>query len=256
MNFSESIEPVICGNYTVKIADCNEETNQAFKLRYTALRKDYNPDLNSETEIDRDSYDDYCSHMVVNYFDESTQKSTVVATYRLISEDHLINTGKFLSEDEFDISLLKKNKKGKILELGRAVVAPEHRNGIVIKILWKGIERYAVKYSVSYLIGTASFHGLDCEPYRDGYHYLMQNYKMDENLLAVSVRPLIPSASDCPDKKTASEQIPSLIKSYLRMGCKFGEGFFLDRSFNCLDMFIFMDMEKITQKYLEKNQNH
>lgn len=255
MNLSERIEPIVCGDYTVRLAETEKEIKQAQKLRFDALRLDYNASAESEDGTDCDEYDEYCAHMLVIY--GSGGSSEVVATYRLISEDHLEHLKKFLSETEFDMSALRRNKEGKILELGRAVVAPEHRNGIVIKILWNGIERYALTYGVRYLIGTASFHGLDAQQYIQGYSYLMNNYKMEESVLAradfdrADVTPLPPEQTD---KKTAAAQIPPLIKSYLRMGAKFGDGFYIDRWFNCLDLFIFLDMNAMAKKYLKNKQ--
>ena len=44
-------------------------------------------------------------------------------------------------------------------------------------------------------------------------------------------------------------QIPALIKAYLRLGGYVGEGAFIDREFNTVDVCLLMDTERMVQRY-------
>jgi putative hemolysin len=43
--------------------------------------------------------------------------------------------------------------------------------------------------------------------------------------------------------------MPSLLKSYLRLGAKVGEGAFIDKELNTIDILIIVDVLKMTKKY-------
>ena len=51
------------------------------------------------------------------------------------------------------------------------------------------------------------------------------------------------------DKLVALNQIPSLLKSYLRLGAKVGEGAFLDIELNTIDILIIIEVTNMTKKY-------
>ena len=50
------------------------------------------------------------------------------------------------------------------------------------------------------------------------------------------------------DRHKAVRQIPTLIKSYLRLGGFVGEGVYLDRNFNTLDVCVILDRALISSK--------
>jgi putative hemolysin len=55
-------------------------------------------------------------------------------------------------------------------------------------------------------------------------------------------------AADQIDSRAALRQLPSLIKAYLRMGGRVGEGAFIDHNFNTTDVLIMMDTDKISDR--------
>ena len=161
------------GNLLLKLADCNKEYQQLWKLRYHELLKAYNQDHYNELEEDKDIYDEVCDHLII----VDTEVDEVIGTYRLIKKSQLTNIKKFLTETEYDITPLKKFE---ILEVGRAVIKEEYRTGAAISLLWKGVIKYAVMSNVDFMIGTASFHGLDPTPYLDCFGYLFDKHLSKE----------------------------------------------------------------------------
>ena len=51
--------------------------------------------------------------------------------------------------------------------------------------------------------------------------------------------------------KTAMDQMPSLLKAYLRMGALVSDGAFKDTNFNTIDVGIIMITDLINKKYKE-----
>ena len=50
------------------------------------------------------------------------------------------------------------------------------------------------------------------------------------------------------DRQKAVRNIPSLIKSYLRLGGFVGEGAYVDRDFNTIDVCLILDREMIPER--------
>ena len=51
------------------------------------------------------------------------------------------------------------------------------------------------------------------------------------------------------DVRKAMFSLPPLLKGYLRVGAKFGEGAFVDHDFNTIDVCVVMPVEQISQRY-------
>jgi putative hemolysin len=58
---------------------------------------------------------------------------------------------------------------------------------------------------------------------------------------------LIPEADL--DRPAAIRAMPALIKAYLRLGGFVGQGAFIDRAFNCIDVCLVMDVALIPEKH-------
>jgi putative hemolysin len=52
--------------------------------------------------------------------------------------------GGFYSEQEFDLGMLPPSVIASSVEIGRACIAREHRNGRVLHLLWRGLATYLV----------------------------------------------------------------------------------------------------------------
>ena len=136
--------PITFKNFTIKISQSNLEIKKAQSLRYRIFFKEKKikrKDFKYLLQRDYDFYDKISDHLII--IDNNREvKDNVIGTYRLLRGNSAKLYKGFYTEQEFDLSNLKKNFSSKdILELGRSCVHHEYRSGIILKLLWKGISR-------------------------------------------------------------------------------------------------------------------
>jgi putative hemolysin len=124
-------------------------------------------------------------------------------------------------------------------------VHPDHRSGMVTKLLWAGINNYVKENNLRYIIGTMSFMGLDPLAYTQAASYLHYYYRMPEELM---VRPIESNAyyheymkKEDICRRTAIKQIPPLLKGFLMIGAKTGDGFYIDHDLGVVETFAIND---------------
>ncbi len=236
------------GRFVLGLAE-KEEIIELQKLRYEELILNFDASKNGEG-LDVSEYDAFCDHLIV----KELETGKIVGTYRLMTNKHLVYKDKFICEDEFDISKLKKSGYN-LLELGRAVVHKDYRQGTVLKLLWNGIVDYAKENDVRYLFGTASFHGTDPSIYEHALSKLYYEHLVAEEIACTAktpCAPLAPLQKEEIDPSQAKKELPSLIRGYLSLGCKVGDGVFLDHDFNSTDVMIVLDVQKINFSYFNR----
>lgn len=240
-------ESFISGNFLVKLAQTQDEYNQIYKLRYQDLILEFDETKNLVESIDKDEYDEVCDHLIA----VDMEKQLVVGTYRLIRNKHLNNLKTFLTEKEFNIDPIKQYE---LLEVGRAVVKKEYRNGVTIGLLWSGVIRYAVAENIEIMIGTASFHGNDPQMYKETFSYLHDKYLSPQDMRCYvnkdSYSPL--KLVDEYDEFTAKSKMPPLVKGYINLGATIGEGAYIDKDFNSIDVLIVLFIKDINPRYLRR----
>lgn len=217
------------------------------RLRYRVFSEEYGAQFKNKHDLDLDKFDKYCSHLVVkNQNDEG-----VVAYTRLLTQKQMIKAGKWYSEHEFDLGNLAK-LDGKVLEIGRTCVHPKYRSGAAINTLWQGIAHFSNTYEARYLIGCASI------PLLDGGKLIEElmpkfrrEYFVDEALRVTPHTPFDFGQAGSKEAQT-TVKIPPLLKAYLRLGAKIGGEPFWDKEFNCVDLFILIDVENISPRYKER----
>jgi putative hemolysin len=220
------------------------ELMEAFRLRYRIFKS---PVGFTGEGMDIDPFDAVCDHLVV------TEKTTghVIGTYRMQSSLH---TQRFYSETEFDLSRFQ-NMPGIKLELGRACVDKEHRNGSVIRILWAGIHDYLTQIKADYLFGCSSIPTTELSVMCRIYTYLKQegflledwnirpladkNLPMLEHAIRSSVQ-VLPL-----NKREVLSLVPPLLMAYLQAGAKvYGLPAF-DEEFQCFDFLTVLDTKDL-----------
>jgi len=266
---SDSIDPVIVNNYEVRLTKNDAEILACQKLRYNHLIKEYTEGVGDNNDgvnptsaedarngIDKDDFDDYCAHLVVINHDlgEDPDKN-IIATYRFMRKEHKEKIGRWYSETEFDLEKIKPIED-KVLELGRATVHTDFRNNITLNLLWHGIAVYINKYSIKYMIGTASFHSTDMNELKESMSFIYHYCPMPDNYNAPAITEyardmnLIPK--DQIDPKKALLNLPPAIKGYFRIGgCTFSKSAFIDYPFGCIDILTFFEVDKASEKYVK-----
>ena len=250
-------EPIDLGKFQIKIADTKKEIKKAQSLRYSVFYTEKKAKANFSQKIlrrDFDIHDRMSDHLII--IDKNKPYNNIIGTYRLLRGRSAKLYYGFYSEQEFDLSNIKKNFSNKsILELGRSCVHPEYRSGLILKLLWKGIAQYIDIYDIKVLIGCASFCGININDITNELYFLNKRYSLPNELFIKSIQ----SNLDLSNKiaynyceKDIFNKLPPLIKGYLRAGGMVSKGYFIDYQFNTIDVCILMLTENIENKYKKK----
>ena len=251
-------EPIFFKSFTIKIASSNFEIKKAQSLRYKIFFKEKKikkKSFKSLLQRDYDFYDKISDHLVI--IDNNREvKDNVIGTYRLLRGNCAKLYRGFYTEQEFDISNLKKNFSSKdILELGRSCVHPQYRSGIILKLLWQGISNYIKIYKIKILMGCASFHGTNPSKFKDEFSLLYESYRLPEDYDVKSLQDNEISFTKNINHSTILNRLPPLIKGYLRAGGMVSESFYIDREFETIDYCVIMLTDKIVSRYQNKFLN-
>lgn len=244
-------------NFIVKTADSKEELQTALKLRHDVFIKEL-LHKSKRSGIDKDKFDKLCDHLIII----DKRSNTLIGTYRLQSSLH---TRRWYTATEFHMKQIKR-LPGVKLELGRACVHPEHRNGVTIALLWEGISAYIEASGTNYLFGCSSIKTTDREEIKNIYYYLLQNGHLSHEH---RVRPKgkfkvpgmmrhlkqYPIATEEISHLYAKDKIPSLLNSYLKVGAVVCGSPALDRSFKCIDFLTLLDVNSMNSARIRKSKD-
>lgn len=121
-------------------------------MRYRVFHDELGARLTSRIPgLDCDFFDPYCEHLIVR--DRVEQR--VVGCYRVLTPEGAERVGGLYSEQEYDLVRLDSLRE-RMVEVGRACIAPGHRHGGVIALLFAGLASYLDVRGYRYLFGLAS----------------------------------------------------------------------------------------------------
>ncbi len=239
--------------YRLRLAVSEEDQRAAERLRYSVFVEELGGDghlVDHDARLERDEFDPIADHLVL--IDERRDPSSldhVVGVYRLLTESHAAETGRFYSEAEYDLRRLKATGQ-RLLELGRSCVHRDHRSGLALRQLWAGLAAYVQRHDIGILFGVASFHGADASVHAAPLTHLYHRHLAPEDLRVRALDPVYAAMDQLPvetvDRVAAMRDVPALIKSYLRLGGFVGDGAFVDHAFNTTDVCLVMDTRRMT----------
>jgi len=237
------------GDLEVRLAE-PADIDAALRLRHRIFCEERGA-APSPTGRDEDDYDRDCDHLIV--IDHARTARPVVGTYRLLREDVAARIGGFYSAGEYDLSPLlaaPRPSGAQLLELGRSCVDRAYRTNATITLLWRAIASYLEAHRIAFMFGCASFHGTDPEAHAAELAYL-QRFHLAPPELRVRTLPQhhVPLNQAGPGADLSGRGLPPLIKAYLRVGAKVGDGAFVDHAFNTVDVFMIMPVERIVGRY-------
>ena len=256
-NFKPKISILIeTGSYILKTADSYQELLSSFKLRHEVFFKEFQG--NESEGIDIDKFDSHFDHLVI--IDKAT--NNVVGTYRLSSSE--FSTFSYTAQ-EFELCEIYK-MKGPHLELGRACIHKEFRIGVIISLLWRGIIEYMNQSGANVLFGCSSIKVNNPKDTAIVYKYLLeQGHVAVENFTTPTSMYQMPyfdiwfSYYSC-NKLTdfqcqeAERLIPSLVKSYLKLGAKIASIPAFDKEFDCIDVLTVLKKEDVANSVARRFQ--
>ncbi len=243
------------GQLQVRLAETWDEVDAALALRYRIFFEEMKaraaPGVVAK-QRDVDEFDPYCDHLLVIDNALGSGPTAVVGTYRMLRREGAAKVGRFYSSSEYDVSPII-NYPGPILEMGRSCIDTAHRTRSAMQLLWKGVTAYVLAHRIDVLFGCASLHGTD-----PATMALPLSYLYHHHLAPSELRPLaLPSrhvgmnliAKDAIDAKAAMRDLPPMIKGYLRLGGVVGDGAVIDYDFNTVDVLVYVDMRRVSEKY-------
>ncbi len=247
------------GALEVRLARNAAEVAAAQEVRYRIFYEELGATqagLEAAAGRDVDRFDEVCDHLLV--FDTSLpgpDHRRIVGTYRLLRQEIASEAGGFYSEGEFELKgLVARHPGQRFLELGRSCVLPQYRSKRTIEILWQGIWAYINHYRIGVMTGCASFHGTVPAAHAEALSYLAHNCRasLEWDVRAVSGRycPMDLMPAEAIAMRSALAAMPPLIKGYLRVGAKVGDGCVIDHQFGTVDVFIVMPVQQIAARYV------
>lgn len=239
-------------NISVKLTRDPQEIEAAQRLRYQVFYEEFAAKPNTQmavARLDFDDFDQYADHLIVIDHDRGDK---IVGTYRLLLQDAAKKIGQFYSSDEYDLTPLL-NSGHNLLELGRSCVLPEYRTKSIMNLLWEGIAEYITDHNIGLMFGCASLHSTDIKSISRPLSYLHHYHLAPEDIRPRALKGCYINMNIVPkdefEAKRGFNDLPPLIKGYLRVGAVVGDGAFIDHQFNTTDVCIMMDTRNVTDRY-------
>ena len=241
--------------FSVRLADGPEDLRAAQRLRYEVFVAELGadgPHVDHNARLEKDEFDPFFDHLLLEDLSRASGDQ-VVAVYRLLRDDQMPSVGRYYSETEYELTVLKHSGR-KLMELGRSCLHPEYRGGAAMLVMWNGLAEYVADHGIEVMFGTASFHGTDVAALAPSLSLLHERHLAPPELrvraVAERFQPMDLIPYDQIDRKPAMLGVPALIKAYLRLGGYVGEGAYVDHAFNTTDICLVMDAHRLsaTQK--------
>ena len=241
------------GDYLVKTAQNGDELEACLRLRFDVFHREF-MEVEQEHGVDIDKLDFICDHLMII---DRRSEAKVIGTYRLNCTKF---TSEYYSAGEFNLGSLL-DGEGVKLELGRACIEKDFRNGVVITLLWRAIAQYLIATESTILFGCASVKTIDLIETASVYKYLEKRGHID---LSKGVYPtkkfLFPQLSETiknlvlteDQEKKIETEIPALFKSYLRMNAKVLGEPALDKDFSCVDFLTVLKVSDLNPLFMKK----
>ncbi len=247
------------GAMEVRLATTKKDIRKAQKLRFKVFYMEGGARADPRSAFSRRDicpFDSFCDHLLV--IDHAARnrfgrvKPKVVGVYRLLRQEDAARAGGFYTAREFNIApLLARHPDKRFLELGRSCVHRDWRSKRVVELLWRGIWTYVRHHRIDVLIGCASLPGVNAIEHADVLRYLDAHARADGEWSAGARAdrrapvPPEPVATAIPPQR----RLPPLVKGYLRVGARFGDGAVVDRQFGTTDVFVIMPVADIDPRY-------
>ncbi len=232
---------VEAGSYTLRFARSAEDLDRVLQLRYRIFNLELGEGLDDshQTGRDDDGLDPRFHHLMIVH----RATDTVVGTYRLQTAEMAQHFGGFYGSQEFDLSTIPPAIALQSVEIGRACVAREYRNGRVLHLLWRGLAEYLAWNGKHVLFGCCSLTsqdpalGLAVHRHLAGIgsvHPSIQVLPRPECRLELPAHATLPKPS-----------VPALFQTYLNVGAKVLGPPAIDRLFKTIDWLVILDTREI-----------
>ncbi len=201
---------------------------------------------------DADRFDEYCDHLLVR----EDNSGELVGCYRMLPPPGAIAAGGLYTATEFDVEGIDPLRPS-LVEMGRAVVREDHRNGGVVLLMWAGILAYLDRCGYDYVAGCVSVPVQGCEGDGPGSQIRgVRDFVRRRHAAPYTVhpyRPVIIDGSGLDDiDPPARVSVPPLMRGYLRLGAQVCGEPAHDPDFGVGDFPALLDKRQADVRYLRR----
>lgn len=241
--------------YALVVASDAEHREAAQRLRYRVFAEEPGFVVADDgTGLEADRFDEYCDHLLVR--DE--RGGDFVGCYRMLPPDKADTAGGYYTATEFDLTRLDPHGR-RIVEMGRACVLPEHRNGSVLTLMWAGILHYIQLTGYQQVMGCVSVPmrdhpgdpaGRNVRGVRD---LLLARHAVAPELRVLPWHPVVVDGRGLDELPAcARPKLPPLLRGYLRLGARICGEPAHDPAFGVADFVALLGLDTIDTRYLER----
>lgn len=233
------------GRYLVRFARTEDELDRILRLRYEVFNLELGEGLETAHAAgrDEDEFDRRFHHLIV----EERESRQIVGTYRMQTPE-MAAVGGYYCAGLFQLNALPESVRKRAVEIGRACVARQHRNGRVLNLLWRGLASYLAWNRKTVLFGCCSLTSQDATLGLTTHRRLEQVGAVHNELAVAPRDDASCAASDClpaTGPEATPAKIPALFQAYLTMGAKALGPPAIDRVFKTIDWLVLLDVEEL-----------
>jgi putative hemolysin len=172
--------------------------------------------------LDADRFDEHCDHLLVR----EDISGELVGCYRMLPPSGAIAAKGLYTATEFDVSGLD-SLRPSLVEMGRAVVRQDHRNGAVMLLMWAGILAYLDGCDYDYVTGCISVpvtgpdEGAPGSQIRGVRDFVRRRHAAPAEYTVHPYRPVTVNGRSLDHiRPPAKVAVPPLMRGYLRLGAQ------------------------------------
>lgn len=241
--------------YTLLLSTDAGLIEDAQRLRHDVFTSEPGFDLKDDGHSDgrdADRFDEYCDHLLVR----EDQSGELVGCYRMLPPPGAIAAGGLYSATEFDVGELDPLRPS-LVEMGRAVVREDHRNGGVVLLMWAGILAYLDRSGYQYVTGCVSVPVKGTPKEVPGSQIrAVRDFVRKRHPSPYTVHPHRPVVLDGKGideiAPPARVTLPPLMRGYLRLGAEVCGNPAHDPDFGVGDFPALLDKAKADVRYLQR----
>lgn len=238
--------------YTLLLTTDPDDILAVQRLRYDVFSTEPGFGLRNDDRIDADRFDEHCDHLIVR----DDRCGEVVGCYRMLPPPGAIAAGGLYSATEFDISALD-SLRPSLVEMGRAVVRSDHRNGAVVLMMWTGILAYLDRSGYDYVTGCVSVpvsgDGAPGSQIRGVRDFVRSRHSAPAQLTVHPYRPVVLDGRTLDEIESPLRPvIPPLMRGYLRLGAQVCGEPAHDPEFGVGDFPALLDKRRADIRYLTR----
>ena len=204
--------------------------------------------------LDADRFDEHCDHLLVR----EDNSGELVGCYRMLPPPGAIAAGGLYTATEFNVDGLDALRPS-LVEMGRAVVRDDHRNGGVVLLMWAGILAYLDRCGYDYVTGCVSvpIEGADDtapgSQIRGVRDFVRRRHAAPAEHTVYPYRPVTVAGRGLDDIDPPSRMaVPPLMRGYLRLGAQVCGDPAHDPDFGVGDFPALLDKRRADTRYLKR----